>query len=310
MTTPTPQAGIIPEPNQHALFLVARVNNPTTTRGTVAQVVAGLPALVTTLGRHDPEAGLVGTVSFGSGFWDVLSPDRRPRGLRPFTAIDLPGKSAPSTGGDILFHLISKRLDLNFELARQVRGQLGEAIDVLDEVHGFRYLDSRDLTGFIDGTENPSGDAERVEVALIGDEDPDFAAGSYVFTQRYVHNFPKWNATPPDEQENAVGRRKTDSQELSDEAKPPTAHISRVVIEENGEELEILRHSFPYGTTSEAGLFFIAYTKDLDITDKMLRRMLGASGDGLHDHLMDYTQAVSGAHFFAPSLDMLQTLGT
>ena len=67
--------------------------------------------------------------------------------------------------------------------------------------------------------------------------------------------------------------------------------------------------SFPYGTTSEAGLFFIAYTKDLDITDKMLRRMLGASGDGLHDHLMDYTQAVSGAHFFAPSLEMLQALG-
>ncbi len=309
MTAQTPQAGIIPEPNQHALFLVTKVNNPITTCETVARMVAGIPELVTTVGRHDPEAALVCTVSFGSGFWDVLSPGRRPKGLRPFTAIDLPGKNAPSTGGDILFHLISKRLDLNFELAKQVRSQLGEAIDVLDEVHGFRYLDSRDLTGFIDGTENPSGDEERAEVALIGDEDPDFASGSYVFTQRYVHNFPKWNTTPQNEQEGAVGRRKTDSEELSDETKPPTAHISRVVIEENGEELEILRHSFPYGTTSEAGLFFIAYTKDLDITDKMLRRMLGASGDGLHDHLMDYTQAVSGAHFFAPSLGMLQALG-
>ncbi len=309
MTAQTPQAGIIPEPNQHALFLVTRVNHQTTTRETVARAVAGIPELVTAVGRHDPEAALVCTVSLGSGFWDVLSPNRRPKGLRPFTAIDLPGKSAPSTGGDILFHLISKRLDLNFELAKQIRSQLGEAIDVLDEVHGFRYLDSRDLTGFIDGTENPSGDEERAEVALIGDEDPDFAGGSYVFTQRYVHNFPKWNATPQDEQEGAVGRRKADSEELSDAVKPPTAHISRVVIEENGEELEILRHSFPYGTTLEAGLFFIAYTKDLDITDKMLRRMLGASGDGLHDHLMDYTQAVSGAHFFAPSLEMLRALG-
>ena len=310
MTTHPPQAGIIPEPNQHALFLVTRVNNPTTTRGTVAGVVTGIPELVTTVGRHDPQAALVCTVSFGSGFWDALSPGRRPRGLRPFTAIDLPGKSAPSTGGDILFHLISKRLDLNFELATQIRSRLGDIIDVLDEVYGFRYLDSRDLTGFIDGTENQSGAQERAEVALIGDEEPDFAGGSYVFTQRYVHNFSKWRATPQDEQEGAVGRRKADSEELADEAKPPTAHISRVVIEENGEELEILRHSFPYGTTSEAGLFFIAYTRDLAITDKMLRRMLGASGDGLHDHLMDYTQAVSGAHFFAPSLDMLQALGT
>ncbi len=304
----SPQAGIIPEPNQHALFLVTRVNNPITTRGTIARVVAGIPELVTTVGRHEPAAALVCTVSFGSGFWDVLSPGRRPKGLRPFTAIDLPGKTAPSTGGDVLFHLISKRLDLNFELAKQIRSQLGDAIEVLDEVQGFRYLDSRDLTGFIDGTENPSGD-ERAEVALIGDEDPDFASGSYVFTQRYVHNFPKWNAIPQDEQEKAVGRRKADSEELPDDVKPPTAHISRVVIEENGEELEILRHSFPYGTTSEAGLFFIAYTKDLDITEKMLRRMLGASGDGRHDHLMDYTQAVSGAHFFAPSLEMLQALG-
>ena len=308
MTPHSPQAGIIPEPNQHALFLVTRVNNPITTRGTIARVVAGIPELVTTVGRHEPAAALVCTVSFGSGFWDVLSPGRRPKGLRPFTAIDLPGKTAPSTGGDILFHLISKRLDLNFELAKQIRSQLGDAIEVMDEVQGFRYLDSRDLTGFIDGTENPSGD-ERAEVALIGDEDPDFASGSYVFTQRYVHNFPKWNAIPQDEQEKAVGRRKADSEELPDDVKPPTAHISRVVIEENGEELEILRHSFPYGTTSEAGLFFIAYTKDLDITEKMLRRMLGASGDGRHDHLMNYTQAVSGAHFFAPSLEMLQALG-
>ena len=172
MAAQTPQAGIIPEPNQHALFLVTRVNNPTTSRGAVARMVAGIPELVTAVGQHDPQAALVCTVSFGSGFWDVLSPGRRPSGLRPFTAIDLPGKSAPSTGGDILFHLISKRLDLNFELAKQIRGQLGDAIDVLDEVYGFRYLDSRDLTGFIDGTENPSGAEERAEVALSVPKSP------------------------------------------------------------------------------------------------------------------------------------------
>ena len=247
-------------------------------------------------------------LSFGSGFWDVISPNKRPTGLRPFTAIDTGGHTAPSTGGDILLHIISKREDLNFELAMQVRNRFGDMVEVMDEVHGFRYLDSRDLTGFIDGTENPEGDEERAEVALIGAEDADFAGGSYVFTQRYVHNLKKWSTLSEQEQEGAVGRRKADSEELPDAIKPPTAHISRVVIEENGEELEIVRHSFPYGTLNEHGLFFIAYTKDLAIPEKMLQRMLGTSGDGQHDHLMDFTQAVSGAHFFAPSLDVLISL--
>ena len=179
----------------------------------------------------------------------------------------------------------------------------------MDEVQGFRYLDSRDLTGFIDGTENPKG-KERTSVALIGSEDPTFSGGSYVFTQRYVHNLQKWGTLPQKEQEKVIGRRKPGSEELSDQAKPPTAHISRVVIEEDGEELEIVRHSFPYGTVSEHGLFFIVYTKDLDIPERMLSRMMGTSDDGLHDHLIDYTRAVSGAHFFAPSLHVPKSLGS
>ena len=191
----------------------------------------------------------------------------------------------------------------------RISNQLGETVEVMDEVHGFQYLDSRDLTGFIDGTENPKGKG-RAPVALIGAEDPAFAGGSYVFTQRYVHNLKKWATVPQKEQEKVIGRRKPDSKELSDKTKPPTAHISRVVIEEDGEELEIVRHSLPYGTVSESGSFFIAYSKTLDIPEKMLSRMMGATGDGLHDHLMDYTRAVSGATFFAPSLEVLKSPGS
>ncbi|NIO10964.1 MAG: Dyp-type peroxidase [Deltaproteobacteria bacterium] len=208
----------------------------------------------------------------------------------------------------MLVHIISKRHDLNLELAMRIRNLLSGMVEIMDEVHGFRYLDSRDLTGFIDGTENPKG-KKREGVALIGKEDPDFAGGSYVFTQRYVHNLAKWVTIPVEDQEKVIGRRKRDSKELSDKIKPPTAHISRVVIEEEGEELEIVRHSFPYGTTSEAGLFFIAYTRDTEIPEKMLSRMMGTTGDGLHDHLMNYTQAVTGAMFFAPSLSRLKTMG-
>lgn len=306
---PQPQAGIIPEPNPNALFLILRVHDPRTNGPAVAKVAAGVPALTEKVGAIDPKAKLVCTVSFGSEFWDVISPSKRPAGLRPFTVIAAEGRSAPHTGGDLLFHIISKRADLNFELALRLRNQLGEAVDVMDEVHGFRYLDSRDLTGFIDGTENPKGKA-RAAVALIGAEDPAFVGGSYVFTQRYVHNLKQWATVPQPEQEKVIGRKKRDSKELSEKTKPPTAHISRVVIAEQGEELEIVRHSFPYGTVSEAGLFFIAYTKSLDIPEKMLSRMLGTTGDGMHDHLMDYTRAVSGATFFAPSLTVLRSLGS
>jgi putative iron-dependent peroxidase len=172
---------------------------------------------------------LIRILSFGSEFWDVISPGKRPAGLRPFTAIAANGRRAPSTGGDILFHVLSRRHDLNFELAMRIRHQFGGMVEVMDEVHGFQYLDSRDLTGFIDGTENPKGAKDRGAVALIVHEDAAFADGSYVFTQRYVHNLQKWSTIPTKEQEKVIGRRKADSEELSERAKPPTAHISRTV---------------------------------------------------------------------------------
>ncbi len=307
---PQPQAGIVPNPNPNALFLVLRVRDSATNGKAVAKIAASIPALAAKVSGVDPRANLVCTVSFGAQLWDVISPKKRPAGLRPFKAIKSGNLSAPSTGGDLLLHILSKRHDLNFELATWIRTQLGDIVEVMDEVHGFQYLDSRDLTGFIDGTENPKGNKDRTAVALIGKEDASFAGGSYVFTQRYVHNLKKWATVPLQEQEGAVGRKKKDSKELSDKLKPPTAHISRVVMEENGEELEVVRHSFPYGTVSESGLFFIAYTKNLDIPERMLSRMLGTAGDGVHDHLMDFTQAVTGATFFAPSLDIFKSLGS
>ena len=304
-----PQAGIIPEPSQHALFLVLRVRDPAENGASVARAAARVPSLTQKVGRADPRAKLVSSVSFGPEFWDVISPGKRPKGFRGFRAVEIHGRRAPSTGGDLLLHILSRRQDLCFELAMQIMSQIHDVVEVAEDVHGFRYLDSRDLTGFIDGTENPKG-KKRAAVALIGTEDPDFAGGSFVFTQRYVHDLSKWATLPLREQEKVIGRRKRDSKELSGKTKPPTAHISRTVIEEEGQELEIVRHSFPYGNVSEAGLFFIAYSKELDTPEKMLSRMMGTTGDGLYDHLMDFSRAVSGATFFAPSLRTLRSLST
>ena len=303
---PDPQSAIIPEPRESALFLVLRVRDAVTQRQSVANVLARSPSLNQELAALDPHAELVSAVGIGSDLWDILSPQRRPAGLHAFRPVMADGRRAPATGGDILLHIISGRRDLNFELATKFMRELGAAAEVLEEVHGFRYLDSRDLTGFIDGTENPKG-AERAAVALIGGEDADFAGGSFVFTQRYVHDLRKWTALDAGEQERVIGRRKRDSEDLGD-AKPPTAHINRVTIEEDGEELKILRHSFPYGTVSEAGLFFIAYCRSLDIPERMLSRILGTAGDGMHDRLMEFTTPVSGATFFAPSLTVLKSL--
>jgi putative iron-dependent peroxidase len=307
---PTPQSVILPAPGASALFLVLRVPELARDGAEAARIAARAPALARAVAKLAPRARLASAIAYGAALWDAASPGARPRGLHPFAPIENGALRAPATPGDLLLHVTSQRADLNLELALRLRAALGARAEVVDEVHGFTYLDSRDLTGFIDGTENPSGARARAAAALIGREDAAFAGGSYVFTQRYVHDLARWNAQPLAEQEGAVGRRKRDSKELLAKLKPATAHISRVVIEENGAELEIVRHSFPYGTTSEAGLFFIAYTRDLAIPERMLARMLGASGDGLHDRLMDFTRAVSGATFFAPSEAVLRKIAS
>jgi putative iron-dependent peroxidase len=302
---PKPQPVILPAPGSTALFLVLRVPELARDGADAARTAATAPALWRAVSKLAPRARLAAGVAYGSALWDVVSPGARPRALHAFRETRGDGGAAPATAGDLLLHVTSQRADLNLELALRLRRALGARVEVAEEVHGFQYLDSRDLTGFIDGTENPSGARARAAAALIGREDAAFSGGSYVFTQRYVLDFARWSALPVAEQEAAVGRRKRDSKELPARRKPATAHISRTVIEEDGEELEIVRHSFPYGSTSEAGLFFIAYTRDLAIPERMLARMLGASGDGLHDRLMEFTRAVSGATFFAPSEVML-----
>ncbi len=303
---PTPQSAILALDGPLGLFLVLHLKPGAD--DAVRQAAAAFPALLDDISSAAPEAQLVGTLAFGPQQWDRLS-STRPKLLKPFGPLDGGTLRAPATGGDVLLHLHSARADLNYLVANRFAAPLKPWIDRAEETPAFRYLDARDLTGFIDGTENPQEQDERREAALIGDEDAAFAGGSYIIAQRYVHHLERWNTMPQQEQEGVIGRSKPDSVELDDGVKPPTAHIARVVIEEDGEELEIVRHSLPYGSASgESGLFFLACSRDLTIYDKMLRNMFGLSGDGLHDRLMEFTEAVSGGYFFAPSVEQLQQL--
>lgn len=299
------QPGILKEGGGAGLFLVLQAGS----KNGMPQKIAGLQAVINTISAMDAAAKLTCVVAFGAAMWDAIGNSMRPKELRPFKGVSGPGHSAPATGGDILLHINSTRHDLNFELARALLGHFGSAAVVMEEVYCFVYMDSRDMTGFIDGTANPKEDGERRGAALIGSEDPAFTGGSYVLTQRYVHNLAGWEKLAVHEQEMRIGRTKKESEELPEGVKPPTAHISRVEIEKDGQELKIVRHSMPYGRAGgEAGLFFIAYARDPGIFELMLAAMFGSTGDGKHDHLMDFTRPVSGAFFFAPPLKMLAAI--
>jgi putative iron-dependent peroxidase len=303
---PTPQPGVLSAGGAHAYFLTCTVADDAG-RTTLSQAIGDILPFARAQATKAKRARLLCTIGIGSELWDRLSPTSRPAGLRPFRAVKANGRVAPATGGDLFLQITSGRHDLNLDLAMGLVRRLQPLATVTEEIHGFRYRDSRDLTGFIDGTENPKGKA-RAAAALIGEEDRPFAGGSYVAVQRYVHDLERWRKLDDREQEQIIGRTKQGSVELPKKKKPQTAHISRVVIERDGAELQILRQSYPWGTVREAGLYFAAYTKSLDVFDSMLARMMGTTGDGLHDRLMEFSRAVTGATFFVPSIETLSSL--
>ncbi len=298
-----PQSGVLPDANGFATFITYLVEDAAAVRA----VLRDLPRMTDEIAGRAPEANLTSVAAIGADAWERLFDNGRPAQLRPFKAIEGTGGQAPATPADLFVHIRSERRDLNFDLARRMASRLGNSVSLVEEIDCFRYFDSRDLTGFVDGTENPTGD-DRAAVALVGDADPTFAGGSYIAMQRYVHDLAAWERLSVAEQEQIIARTKADNVEFKSDDKPLTSHIKRVSLKEDGKSLEILRHSMPYGTASEHGLYFVAYCDNPDNFDKMLESMLVGDGEGHTDHLMKYSHAVTGASFFAPPRDWLEKL--
>ncbi len=288
-----------------AIFLVATINE-----GGEAAVHDGLPelsGLVRAIGFRDPTKRLSVVASIGSAAWDRLFAGPRPAELHPFEELRGPRHVAPSTPGDLLFHIRAESMDVCFELAGRIVDAMERAITVVDEVHGFRFFDNRDLLGFVDGTENPDGPLAEAAV-FVGDEDRDFAGGSYVIVQRYVHDMAAWNSLSVTEQERVIGRTKLDDIELNDNEKPANSHLAlNVITDEDGSERKIVRHNMPFGEVGkpEFGTYFIGYAATPDVTETMLRNMFLGDPPGNTDRILDFSTAVTGGLFFSPVLDFL-----
>jgi porphyrinogen peroxidase len=317
LASPEPQPVLVPL-TANAIFLVLTINPGG--EAACRDFLEGWSGLGRAVGFRAPEGPVAAIAGIGSDAWDRLFAGPRPAELHPFRALagaaaGGPGQSntvhrAPATPGDLLFHIRHERMDVCFEFAAQATSQLDGAATVVDEVHGFRYFDERDLLGFVDGTENPTGHAA-TDAALVGEADPAFAGGSYVIVQKYVHPLDLWNALSTEEQEKVIGRYKLSDIEMPDEVKPINSHVAVNTIEEpDGTQRQILRANMPFGQvgTAEFGTYYIAYAATPSVTERMLDRMFIGDPPGNTDRILDFSTAVTGTLFFAPSADFLDDL--
>jgi putative iron-dependent peroxidase len=292
-----------------AMFLVLSVNPGGESQA--RDLLADMAPLQRSVGFRIPDAQLECVAAIGSDAWDRLFSGSRPRELHPFRELNGPRHRAPATAGDLFFHLRASRMDLCFEFATQLMYRLSGYVTVNDEVHGFRYFDERDLIGFVDGTESPTGAGGVTAGIVSGSGDPDFAGGSYAIVQKYLHDMASWNALPVEEQERVVGRTKLDDIELPDDVKPANSHVAlNTITDSNGEEKKIVRANMPFGDVGrgEFGTYYISYSATPATTEQMLTNMFIGNPPGNTDRILDFSTAVTGGLFFAPSADFLDNL--
>lgn len=295
------QSGILPEHCRAAVWLEASIQGDF---DAIRQGCKTFNQSLTAFQDKFPDANLGAVVAFGHDLWRDLSGGVGAAELKNFAPL---GKGlAPATQHDVMIHILSLRHDVNFSVAQAALAAFGDALKIEEEIHGFRWVEERDLSGFVDGTENPQGEETRREVAVINDGVD--AGGSYVFVQRWKHNLKQLNRMSTQDQEMIIGRTKEANEEIDGDERPETSHLTRVDLKENGKGLKIVRQSLPYGTASGThGLYFIAYCARLHNIEQQLLSMFGET-DGKRDGMLRFTKPVTGGYYFAPSLDKLLNL--
>ncbi|WP_131539826.1 Dyp-type peroxidase [Pedobacter nototheniae] len=296
-------------PNNNTIFTVWKFKDG----ASIKPAFEKLCALVENMNRSYAIRIVKGRTScvMGVGYdaWKKLGlPTPLPRELTEFEPIVGDRHTAVSTPGDLHIHLRALDMGICFDMASDITAVLESVAECTLEIHGFRYWDGRSILGFVDGTENPIGD-ERQLFALVGDEDPVYKGGSYLFVQKYLHEMKNWTALSTEDQEKVIGRYKMSGIEMTDEVKPTNSHSALAGIEDSaGNDLKIIRDNMPFGhpTKGEVGTYFIAYANTFSTVKEMLTRMFIGSPPGNSDRILDFSTAKTGTLYFVPTITMLQ----
>lgn len=235
-------------------------------------------------------------VGFGYPLLQALG--RNIEGLRTFPAYLGSGLALPSTQEALWFWLRGSDRGELLHRSRNILGAVSAAFECESVIDGFQYDTGRDLTGFEDGTENPQGE-KAIAAGIVQDRGEGLDGSSFVAVQLWVHDFARFAALSPKEQDESVGRRKSDNEELPDA--PPSAHIKRTAHESFEPQAFIVRRSMPWADGVRGGLNFVAFGKSLDAFEAQLKRMVGAE-DGIVDGLFQFSRPINGSYFWCPPL--------
>ncbi len=292
-----PQTGIFTQIGPHHHYLEFTIDDGVKT-ATLKSTLRDIHAAA----LHDTQTLVI---AFGRDLHSRLSNGNAPEELRDFTEIQgIDGISAPATQRDIWFWIQGPTPDINLDVAMRISNALNGTARLDLEVLGYAYHGNRDLIGFVDGTANPKTDEDQRNAALV----PNSTGGSFLLTQKWKHDLKAFNALDVSQQEAIVGRTKEDDIELEGDAMPADSHVSRTDAKEDGIALKLWRRSSPYGNVAENGLYFVAFACNIRRFDVQLNRMYGVTDDGLHDQLIHYSKAVSGAYWYVPGASELSEI--
>lgn len=298
------QLGVTAEANLHGLFLMFNCIDGNEVQ--IREVLSELPSVFEKVADQYFESMLTGMVAIGALYWDELYPQARPAGLKPFLAGKASDDLVADTPFDLFIQIRSDRADVNHIIGRRVCSMLQGLADLAEEIEGFRYCDGRDLTGFVLGYSHLKGSTRR-QVGLVTDQE-EFVGGSYVHVQRYAHNLKAWEALSVAEQEEVMGCDKAKNSPHNFAFQAANSHYSRsMLITEAGDAVETVRHDMPYGNMQKQGVYTVHCCKNADFFELQLENRLSINKPENRDRLFEYTQAETGAAFFAPSLTFLRS---
>jgi len=290
--------------NNNTIFMVWNFNDDLDVKDVFSNVCKLIINLNNSANVRFPVSRASCVMGIGYEAWLRLQlPAPLPKELANFVPITGGKHTAVSSKGDLHFHIRADTTSICYDMAEAIADILAPVATCTEEIHGFRYWDSRSILGFVDGTENPHGQ-DREFFGMIGDDDPDYKGGSYLFVQKYIHDLKAWKNLPTEQQEKVIGRYKPNDIEMSDEVKPSNSHIALANV---GDDFKIVRDNMPFGNmaTNEMGTYFIAYASTFTTVQKMLNNMFIGSPAGNYDRILDFSTAKTGSLFYVPTFDML-----